>query len=328
MEELEAQAARVRAAVEKEAEDNMRVGLAQVLEAAEEGYEQLNGTCTSLTNELALMRRKLQEQADESKLELEEAAKEYASALKQRKPPKERTQEAWDSLSKSAEKKARYRDCVWLSKIFESRTWRPDDIADVLAEQGYLGSMFDNARAVWPMKMQFLRDSINLVYEDTWTSRLALHLKIDLLLSKRNLERLRHLLAFDYHSLTDNYIRRVLLENPFDPNDVCPYPCPIVPYNRWHEDWMKLKATFNLEVDAQGEIVRKTLTACLTALLDRDMPLMPPLATFSADSPWRPCIQYDATGLYSFKICHYAVKNTGYLHTLTVSPNASSKPWR
>ena len=313
--DMEAEATRVKEAVELEAQEQMRAGLEQVVEAAREGYEALNGTCDSLTDELALMRAKLQAQAEESKSELEAVTKGYQSEMSKLQPPAERSQAQWDSLKSEAERKARYRDMQFLSKIFESRTWRPEDVADVLAESGYLGSIFDSSKSMWPMKMQFLRDSIALLYKDTWTDRLALHLKIDLLLSKRNLEHLRHLLAFDYNRLTDNYVRRILLESPVDASDVCLYPCPIVSYHKWHDKWMELKATFDLKVDKNGDIVRKTLVACLKALLDRDEPLMPPLSSFTEDWPWRPCIQYDATGLYHFKLCHYAVKNTSYLAT-------------
>ena len=86
-------------------------------------------------------------------------------------PPMGRSTEQWQSLSRDAERKARQRDQNFLTKIFESRSWRPDDVADVLLKCGYLGDIFDDSEAMWPMKMQFLRDTVAKLYEETWKQR-------------------------------------------------------------------------------------------------------------------------------------------------------------
>jgi hypothetical protein len=227
----------------------------------------------------------------------------------------------WDDLSNAAQRKARSRDALHLTAVLNEKAYRAEEVFVALRDSGLLASLWDSA-GVWHMRVGWLRKVLELFYDDSWNERLAMHLKCDLLLSTRQMQRLRMLMSFDYDATTDMRNQRMLrLREPTvcDEDDCVAYPHPVVSRYKWEPAWVAMKARFNLKVDPEGRVVRQSLRAAILNVLDRDAASgrMYPLESFTNEWPWRPCLQFDGTGLWSYSLCHGALKNTGYVASVS-----------
>ena len=103
----ELETARVREEVEAESEEAMRIGLAQVVEAAAEGVDELHTKCASLTCEIGVLQKEMRAKAKEAERELQEVERRHIREELKAQPPMGRSTEQWQCLNREAEKKAR-----------------------------------------------------------------------------------------------------------------------------------------------------------------------------------------------------------------------------
>ena len=128
-------------------------------------------------------------------------------------PALHRSTTDWSELAGDAYRQARSRDVQHLVSCLQEKEWRPEDVASALKAAGFLDEVFES-KEVCELRMEWLSALRKQFNDDSWTARLALHLKVDLLLSERKIDKLRRLLCKDYNKQSDLYDMRVWWTNP------------------------------------------------------------------------------------------------------------------
>ena len=296
------------------AKENESEGLAAQLKTAQEEAEEARSEHEA--TQTALRDSRARHEKLEAALRAEcdahvEAHRQLVLALRAKQAPAVgRTTMDWDGLEEAAQYKARSRDISHLVSVLEEKEYRAQEVASALDRVGLIGDLFEteefcDARTKWLYELR------KHMHNDSWGARVALHLKCDLLLSERKMDRVRNLLTKDWQPETENYAPRPWWTNPHT-GVVVPYPEPLVSRSKWLPAWHELKVRFNLTTNEDGSVVNANFSEAFDRMLRRDLSRMPPLNSFTKDWPMRPCFQFDGTGLWKWALCHGGLKNGSY----------------
>ena len=190
------------------------------------------------------------------------------------------------------------------------KEYRVEDIVAALDSLDILGDVFETCE-VCDLRMKWLFELRSEMRVDSWGTRLAMHLKCDLLLSQRRMDRLRDLLCKDFDPELERGVPRTWWTHPHTDATI-PYPQPVLSRYVWEPAWLQLKRSLNLTTNEDGTVVEATVRDAFNKMLGRDVGRMPPLTTFTKAWPMRVCFQFDGTGLYSYALCHGCLKNASY----------------
>ena len=250
----------------------------------------------------------------ELRARMDEHAEEHrqlALALRAKLPPApNRRGGDWETLGDTAARQARHRDVEHLEAVLREKEYRVEDVATALCRAGMVKPLFDTLEFC-DQRMAWLFELRQFFYDDSWNARMVLHLKCDLLLSQRRIDKIRNLLCKDFLPELEGSVPRTWWTNPHTQASIA-YPEPVVSRYRWQPAWYALKARFNLRTDADGRVVRADFFEAFDRMLGRDIARMEPLTSFTKEWPMRICIQFDGTGLWKWALCHGAIKNGSY----------------
>ena len=127
--------------------------------------------------------------------------------------------------------------------------------------------------------------------EEHWSARLSVHIWDRLDLSRRGMEKLRHLLSFLYDAVTDKYSPFAVWESVR--NHATVWAPRLVSRQKREAEFNTIAAGAEIEVDAHGNCQRDTVkvTVSMYQKFSRSM-----RAAYTTHRPARPVLYLDATG--------------------------------
>ena len=134
-----------------------------------------------------------------------------------------------------------------------------------------------------------VRDAVDVV-ETRWCARMSVHLKVNLLLSDRDMDYLMHLLSFEFNTGTNWYDHLVLAQNPNKSSDQAAYPR-LKPRTHWKVTLAQIFGEAEAEAIADGSIVSRAWESAVAEMYAQDSKAALMRADPSVWRPWHPTLQ-------------------------------------